>query len=68
MHTYVCMAQVHAHINFSCVANVCSVHNAAVVFDLFMFCFGLCFVAGSMGEYMRAAVHAHAHAHICYEA
>ena len=46
----------------------CSVHNEAVVFDHFMFVFGVCSGAGNRGLYMRAAVHAHAHAHICYEA
>ena len=30
--------------------------------------FGLCSVAGNRGVYMRAAVHAHARAHLCYEA
>ena len=28
----------------------------------------LCSVAGNRGVYMRAAVHAHARAHLCYEA
>ena len=33
----------------------CSVHNEAIVFDHFMFVFGVCSGAGNMGLYMRAA-------------